>query len=87
MARTDSFRKHHEERPNTCLQIGASAGARRLDDLRKRRDFESNWAHVFTVVDGRIAAFREFMDSHVAVEAFGCYPLAAGVETGNPAAH
>jgi uncharacterized protein len=51
------------------------------------RDFESDWAHVFTVVDGRIAAFREFMDSHVAVEAFGCYPLAAGVETGNPSAH
>ncbi|NNG24758.1 nuclear transport factor 2 family protein [Telluria aromaticivorans] len=41
-------------------------------------DFESDWVHVFTVKDGRIAAFREFMDAHVAVEAFQCYPLKAG---------
>lgn len=42
------------------------------------QDFESDWVHVFTVKDGRIAAFREFMDAHVAVEAFRCYPLGAG---------
>ena len=42
------------------------------------QDFESDWVHVFTVRDGRIAAFREFMDAHVAVEAFQCYPLGAG---------
>lgn len=34
--------------------------------------------HVFTVKDGRIAAFGAFMDAHVAVEAFQCYPLQAG---------
>jgi ketosteroid isomerase-like protein len=39
------------------------------------QDFESDWVHVFTVKDGRIVAFREFMDAHVAVEAFQCFPL------------
>jgi uncharacterized protein len=34
------------------------------------RDFASDWVHVFTVEDGHIAAFREFLDSHLAVEAF-----------------
>ena len=50
------------------------------------QDFESDWVHVFTLKDGRIAAFREFMDVHVAVEAFQCYPLAAGT-AGSPAPH
>lgn len=45
------------------------------------RDFDSDWVHVFTLKDGRIAAFREFMDAHVAVEAFQCYPLTAGAAT------
>lgn len=43
-------------------------------------DVESDWVHVFTVKDGRIVAFREFMDAHVAVEAFQCYPLKTGAE-------
>lgn len=51
------------------------------------QDFDSDWVHVFTVKDGKIAAFREFMDVHVAVEAFGCYPLAAGTAATAPAAH
>lgn len=33
------------------------------------RDFASDWVHVFTVEDGHISAFREFLDSHLAVEA------------------
>jgi ketosteroid isomerase-like protein len=41
------------------------------------QDFASDWVHVFTVRDGRIQAFREFMDAHVAVEAFGRFPLSA----------
>lgn len=44
--------------------------------LATGQDFDSDWVDVFTVRDGRIAAFREFMDAHVAVEAFRCYPLA-----------
>jgi ketosteroid isomerase-like protein len=51
------------------------------------QDFDSDWVHVFTVRDGRIAAFREFMDAHVAVEAFQCYPLAPGAAAGKPAPH
>lgn len=50
------------------------------------RDFESDWVHVFTIADGRIAAFREFLDVHVAVDAFGCYPLAAAA-AGAPSPH
>ena len=49
------------------------------------QDFESDWVHVFTLKDGKIAAFREFMDAHVAVEAFRCYPLAAGAAANGPA--
>jgi ketosteroid isomerase-like protein len=41
------------------------------------QDFESDWVHIFTLRDGRIGAFREFMDVHVALEAFQCYPLGA----------
>jgi ketosteroid isomerase-like protein len=33
------------------------------------RDFDSDWVHVFTIEDGHIAAFREFLDSHLAAEA------------------
>lgn len=52
------------------------------------RDFESDWVHVFTVKDGQIAAFREFMDAHLAVEAFECFPLHPGVAPAiNPPAH
>jgi hypothetical protein len=40
------------------------------------RDFESDWVHVFTIKDGRVTAFREFMDANVAAEAFQCYPMA-----------
>jgi ketosteroid isomerase-like protein len=48
-------------------------------------DFASDWVHVFTVEDGRIAAFREFMDVHLAVEAIQCYPLAARTAATTPA--
>lgn len=48
------------------------------------QDFESDWVHVFTVRDGRIAAFREFMDAHVAVEAFQCYPPGAAADEPMP---
>jgi ketosteroid isomerase-like protein len=41
------------------------------------QDFESDWVHIFTIQDGRIAVFREFMDAHIAAEAFQCFPLAA----------
>ena len=51
------------------------------------QDFDSDWVHVFTVRDGLIAAFREFMDVHVAVEAFQCYPLAAGTAGAASAPH
>ena len=51
------------------------------------QDFDSDWVHVFTVRDGRITAFREFMDAHVAVEAFQCYPLGVGTKAARPAPH
>lgn len=33
------------------------------------REFSSDFAHVFTIVDGKIAAFSEFMDTAAAVAA------------------
>ncbi|MCC2958379.1 nuclear transport factor 2 family protein [Massilia sp. IC2-477] len=49
------------------------------------REFESDWVHIFTVADSQITAFREFLDVHVAVEAFQCFPLAKGASA--PAPH
>jgi ketosteroid isomerase-like protein len=49
-------------------------------------DFESDWAHVFTLRDGKVAAFREFMDANVAVQAYQCYPLMANASA-SPAGH
>ena len=51
-------------------------------------DFESDWVHVFTIRDGRIAAFREFLDTNIAVEAFQCYPASASAgRLGVPSPH
>ena len=51
-------------------------------------DFESDWVHVFTIRDGRIAAFREFLDTNIAVEAFQCYPASASAgRLGIPSPH
>ena len=36
------------------------------------RDFESDWVDVFTIKDGSIAAFRDFMDTGAALKAFQC---------------
>lgn len=33
-------------------------------------DWGSDWVHIFTVRDGKIAAFRELTDTYAAVEAF-----------------
>jgi ketosteroid isomerase-like protein len=41
-----------------------------------RGDVASDWVHVFTIEDGRIAAFREFLDSHLAAAA--CQASASG---------
>lgn len=32
--------------------------------------FESDWVHLFTVRDGKITDFREFLDSHLAAAAY-----------------
>jgi uncharacterized protein len=34
------------------------------------RDYESDWVHVFTVRDGKIASFQEFFDNAAATRAF-----------------
>ncbi len=49
-------------------------------------DFESDWVHVFTLRDGKVAAFREFMDVNVAIDAFQCQPIARRAMA-NPAPH
>lgn len=51
------------------------------------RDFESDWVHVYTVENGEILAFREFLDVHIAVEACLCTPLGAAAAITDPAPH
>jgi uncharacterized protein len=36
--------------------------------------YESDWTHIFTIRNGKVASFREFMDSHIAAEAFETLP-------------
>lgn len=50
---------------NKVIVLGSGAWTVRVTG----RDFASDWVHVFTVEDGHISAFREFLDSHLAVEA------------------
>jgi ketosteroid isomerase-like protein len=50
-------------------------------------DLDSDWVHVFTLADGRVAAFREYLGSYLGTEAFQCTPLAAGTAAGSPAPH
>lgn len=37
-------------------------------------EFTSDYVHVFTMRDGKVAGFREFMDSHKAAVAYQCQP-------------
>lgn len=50
-------------------------------------DIESDWVHVFTLADGRVAAFREYLGSHLGAECLECAPLPAGAAAGSPAPH
>ncbi|WP_292040906.1 nuclear transport factor 2 family protein [Massilia sp. UBA6681] len=52
-----------------------------------QNDIESDWVHVFTLRDGRVSAFREYLGSHLGIEFFECAPLAAGTAAGSPAPH
>jgi ketosteroid isomerase-like protein len=38
--------------------------------LRKSKKFASDWAHIFTIRDGKVTGFREFLDTALAAE---CY--------------
>lgn len=46
-------------------------------------DIESDWVHVFTLRDGRVSAFREYLGSHLGAECFECAPLPAGTAAEN----
>ena len=51
-------------------------------------DLESDWVHVFTLADGRVAAFREYLGSHLGTECFECSTLPEGMAAaGSPAPH
>ena len=53
-----------------------------------KADIESDWVHVFTLVNGRVSAFREYLGSHLGAECLACAPLAAGTAAaGSPAPH
>jgi ketosteroid isomerase-like protein len=42
--------------------------------------YDSDWTHIFTIRDGMIAGFREFLDSHKAKTAY--QSLHAGMTSG-----
>lgn len=50
-------------------------------------DLDSDWVHVFTVRDGKVAAFREYLGSYLGTECFDCSTLPAGTAAGSPAPH
>ena len=51
-------------------------------------EIESDWVHVFTLVGGRVAAFREYLGSHLGAECLECAALPAGAATaGSPTPH
>lgn len=45
-------------------------GHYRFTVLATKRSFASEWVHIFTVRDGKIAALREFSDTHLAEAAY-----------------
>lgn len=55
--------------------------------------YESDWTHIFTIRNGKVAAFREFTDSHIAAEAFETLPegmlssTGTRTDTGRPSIH
>lgn len=49
-------------------------------------DLDSDWVHVFTLVDGRVSAFREYLGAYLGTECFDCATLAAGTAAGGSAA-
>lgn len=50
-------------------------------------DIESDWVHVFSLKDGRVSAFREYLGSRLGAECLECAPLAAETAASSPAPH
>lgn len=48
------------------LVLGRSAGRMRQSGAH----FENEWAHFFKIAGGKVVAFREYLDTHAAVQAF-----------------
>jgi ketosteroid isomerase-like protein len=45
-------------------------GSEKIRSKRTGRTYEANWAHVFTVVGGKIVKFREYTDTSAIASAF-----------------
>lgn len=59
--------------PNEVISFGEhvlSLGHERVRVRATGRVFESDWAHLFQVIDGRVVRLREFYDTAAIAEAF-----------------
>ena len=59
--------------PNEIIPMGEhilSLGHERVRAKTTKRVFESDWAHIFTVRDGKIVKLREYYDTAAMAEAF-----------------
>ncbi|MCA9946375.1 MAG: nuclear transport factor 2 family protein [Anaerolineales bacterium] len=59
--------------PNEVIALGEhvlSLGHERVRVRATGREFESDWAHLFTVQDGQVVRLREYYDTAVMAEAF-----------------
>ncbi|WP_075795896.1 nuclear transport factor 2 family protein [Massilia putida] len=50
-------------------------------------EFSSDWCHVFRVVGGKIAGFKEYDDTHQAAQAYQPRGIGAGTAATQPAVH
>lgn len=59
--------------PNEVITLGEhvlSLGHERVRVRATGREFETDWAHLFTVQDGQVVRLREFYDTAVMAQAF-----------------
>lgn len=75
--------KEYIAQGDKVVVLGHSAWTAKVTNV----DLDSDWVHVFTVKDGKIAAFREYLGSYLGTECFDCNMLPAGTATGSPAPH
>jgi uncharacterized protein len=60
---------------NNVVILGYEEGIARTTG----RSYQTSWVHVFTIQDGKVMSFREFLDSYAVAMAFQGTPMPDGV--------